>query len=255
MSDVAGTAPCSVVRGAQVYADLVAVEEPLEIRVDGDALVVTMRTPGDDLDLTAGFLHTEGILEDRDDLSALEQVAANVVDCRLAAGTQAHHAALTAATRAIVSTSACGLCGKTRLEQVRVRLPDQLVHVDLDDDLILDLPNRLRDRQPAFRATGGIHGAALVGADGGLRVVREDIGRHNAVDKVLGWRLRNNVEEPLALVVSSRAGFEIVQKAAVAGIGLVIAVGAASSLAVDLAGDTGMTLIGFVRKSSFNRYS
>jgi FdhD protein len=245
-----------VVRGAQISVDRIAVEEPLEIRVDGEALVVTMRTPGDDLDLAAGFLRTEGIVEDRDDLAALASVAPNVVDCRLAAGTLAQHQAIVAATRAIASTSACGLCGKTRLEQVRVRLTTPLVHVELDDaDAVFALCERLRDAQDGFRATGGLHGAALFDASGALRVVREDIGRHNAVDKVLGWHLREAVEEPLALVVSSRAGFEIVQKAAVAGIGTVVAIGAASSLAVDLAADIGMSLLGFVRRDGFNRYS
>ncbi|MCA9567919.1 MAG: formate dehydrogenase accessory sulfurtransferase FdhD [Myxococcales bacterium] len=243
-----------VVREGVPSPDEVAVEEPLEIRVEGRALAVTLRTPGHDEELALGFLASEGVIEDRTDLAGLASVAANVVDCRLAAGVEAHRARLQRAERAVVASSACGLCGKTSLEAVRVRAPGPAVCVPLDDTVLSALPARLAAAQEGFRRTGGLHGAALLDGSGSLVVVREDVGRHNAVDKVLGWRMNHAADVAFALLVSSRAGFEIVQKARVAGLGTVVAVGAASTLAVDLAREEGMELLGFLRADGVNRY-
>jgi FdhD protein len=237
----------------------VAIEEPLEIRVEGQAVAVTMRTPGHDRELAAGFLLTEGVLEHADDLSALGPIGAsgNVVDVRLAAGVEAHRAALDRATRDLYATSSCGICGKASIDRVRIVARVPIPDLALDGAFVHALPARLRAAQAGFRATGGLHGAALVRTDGTVEVVREDVGRHNAVDKVLGWRLLDD-RIPIAdavLVVSSRAGFEIVQKARVAGVGAVVALGAATTLAVDLAADVGIALYGFVTADRYNRYT
>lgn len=239
--------------------DRLVIEEPLEIRVEERSLAVLMRTPGDDLDLVAGFLHTEGIIEDRDDLAALDHLPGdpegNTVIARLAAGVEAHLEALERATRALYATSSCGLCGKASLDRIAVEAgPTRPLEVA--DDVLLGLCEALRARQGAFLATGGLHAAALVADDGTLHEVREDVGRHNAVDKVLGAALRAD-RLPLhdrLLLVSSRAGFEIVQKAVVAGVGAVATVGAASTLAVDLARQQGLPLVGFLRDDRFTRY-
>jgi FdhD protein len=241
--------------------DRVAIEEPLEIRVDGASVAVTMRTPGDDLDLAAGFLFTEGIVDGADDLAALAHVGdpsgpANVVDALLAAGVDAH-LALGRATRALYASSSCGICGKASIDRIHAHAPPIEAALDLAEAQLFELPDRLRAAQLAFGLTGGLHAAALVTPDGDLEVVREDVGRHNAVDKVLGARLRAD-RVPVgdrALLVSSRAGFEIVQKALVARVPLVVALGAASSLAIDLARASGMGLIGFLTPSRFTRYA
>lgn len=244
-----------VVRDGIASPDDLAVEEPLEIRVETRSLVVTLRTPGHDLELARGFLLSEGILEDRADLAELAQVAANVVDCRLASGVEAHREQLERATRAVVANSACGLCGKTSLATVRTRATTPIDPVHLGDDTLFALSDALEAHQEGFRRTGGLHAAALVDVDGRLVVVREDVGRHNAVDKVLGWRLVHAPDEAHALFVTSRAGFEIVQKARMAGLGTVIAVGAASSLAVDLAREERMRLVGFLRNDRYTCYT
>jgi len=241
--------------------DHVAVEEPLEIRVEDAPIAVTMRTPGADRELAAGFLYTEGILEDAADLIALEHLpgdaAANTVVARVAGGVEAHAAALARATRELHATSACGICGKVSLDRIEILSTVAVQPLEPDPAVLIQLPALLRAEQPAFRATGGMHGAALVTPAGALEVAREDIGRHNAVDKVLGWRLlADQVPVPdRILVVSGRAGFEIVQKARVAGVPVIAAMGAASSLAIDLALSANICLIGFLRPTSFTRYS
>lgn len=241
--------------------DAVVIEEPLEIRVEDRSLAVTMRTPGHDLDLAAGFLYTEGVIDGADDLVALAHLpgdpSGNTVRAVLAGGVEAHRAAIERAARELFATSSCGLCGKASIDRVMLGAPPLSARVDVDPELLIQLPERLREAQAAFAQTGAIHGAALFDLDGGLEVAREDIGRHNAVDKVLGWRLRQDrapVDDRI-LVVSGRAGFEIVQKALVARVPVVAAVGAPSSLAVDLARESGMTLVGFLRDGRFNRYS
>ena len=242
--------------------DSVVVEEPLEIRVEGKALAVTMRTPGHDLELAAGFLFTEGVIDGPDDLIALRHVdlptdpQGNTVDALLAGGVDAHREAISRATREMYATSSCGLCGKASIDRIHLNAAPLTSKLEPDPAMLIALPARMRAAQTAFATTGGLHAAALFDMAGELEVLREDIGRHNAVDKVLGWRLQQDrvpVDDRI-LVVSSRAGFEIVQKARVAGVSCVAAVGAASSLAIDLASQSGMTLFGFLREDRLNRY-
>ncbi len=249
----------------QSRRDTLAGEEPLEIRVGGRSLAVTMRTPGADFDLAAGFLVSEGVVVAREELLALRYCAGevegqntyNVLDATLAPHVAAPDES---AARAFFTTSSCGLCGKASIDAVRTRS-----RFDLHDDplcveasLLATLPERLREAQAVFAATGGLHGAALVeGASGELLCVREDVGRHNAVDKVVGWALREG-RLPLrgtVLLVSGRASFELVQKAAMAGVAMLCAVSAPSSLAVELAEETGMGLVGFLRPPSMVVYA
>ncbi|MCW2621521.1 MAG: formate dehydrogenase accessory sulfurtransferase FdhD [Frankiales bacterium] len=240
-------------------------EEPLEIRVGGRALAITMRTPGHDMDLAAGFLVSEGVVTRRDDLPGMRYCAGavegdvntyNVLDCVLGAHVSAPDPSL---ERSFYTTSSCGLCGKASIDAVRTRSPYDLSR----DDLVLQpavlaaLPDRLRAGQQVFDATGGLHAAGLFTPGGDLLVLREDVGRHNAVDKVVGWALRDG-RLPLAgsvLMVSGRASFELVQKAWMAGIPAMVAVSAPSSLAVDLAAESGMTLVGFLRGDWMNIYA
>lgn len=249
--------------GDQRLEDQVVVEEPLEIRVEGRSVAITMRTPGDDLDLVTGFLYTEGVIDGPDDLSAMAHVdvpgdrQGNTVDCILAGGVQAHADALQQATRELYATSSCGVCGKASIDRLIIAAAPIDPTWDADPAIIAQLPNRLRNAQHQFQATGGLHAAALFTPEGELEVVREDIGRHNAVDKVLGWRLRQDrapVDDRI-LLVSSRASFEIVQKALVARVPVVAAIGAASSLAIDLAAQSGVALFGFVRSDRMNIYA
>jgi FdhD protein len=249
--------------GGEQRQDRLAREEPLEIRVEAKPIAITLRTPGDDLDLAAGFLFTEGVIDGLDDLQALSHVdlatdqRGNTVDCVLAGGVQAHREAIERATRELYATSSCGICGKASIDKLLVNAPPIQQRLDPPPELLHQLPKKLREAQAGFEATGGLHGAALFSATGELLLVREDIGRHNAVDKLIGARLRAD-QVPLndcILVVSSRAGFEIIQKALVARISVVAAMGAASSLAVDLATDSGMTLIGFLSEKRYNRYA
>ena len=250
---------------AGARADLLAVEEPLEIRIGGQALTVTMRTPGDDLDLAAGFLFTEGLLSPAVDLRQIRMCDENVADATLEGSDRPGPAALQRATdtrraqRNFLTTSACGVCGKESIDAIRVRSRYDLTadHVQVSPDVLASLPDRLREAQRVFASTGGLHAAGLFTADGTLAVLREDVGRHNAVDKVIGWALRAG-RLPLTgcvLLVSGRASFELVQKAAVAGIPVLAAVSAPSSLAADLADETGMTLVGFLRGPSMNAYT
>ncbi|MBX2803445.1 MAG: formate dehydrogenase accessory sulfurtransferase FdhD [Myxococcales bacterium] len=252
-----------IVRGPAGISDrdIVVVEEPLEIRVEDRSIAVTMRTPGHDVELAAGFLLSEGILDGADDLVALDHLSgdahANTVVARVSGGVEAHLEAIERASRELFATSACGICGKVSLDRVEIQSTVTIQPLEPDPAVLAELPATLRTAQPTFERTGGLHAAALVHPDGQLEVVREDIGRHNAVDKVLGWRLLRD-EVPVRnrlLVVSGRAGFEIVQKARVAGIPVVAAIGAASSLAVDLAAATGIALIGFLRADRWTRYT
>jgi FdhD protein len=247
---------------AQELPDPVVVEEPLELQVGGRPLVVTLRTPGHDAELAAGFLFAEGLVDAREDLLALESGgtggrSANVVVVRLRDEARVEAAR---AARGFPSVSACGVCGKTAIEHVFARgLPGLAPGRPRVAPAWLEgLPERMRAAQPVFARTGGLHAAALFAAGGELVVLREDVGRHNAVDKVIGERLLAGALDDLAdtaLVLSGRAGFEIVQKAARAGIPLVAAVGAPSSLALRIAERSGMTLVGFLRPGRFNLYT
>lgn len=245
-------------------ADLLVVEEPLEIRVGGRALAVTMRTPGDDFDLVAGFLVTEGVVGEAAELTTLRYCAGtgpdgrntyNVVEAGLAGGL----APPPAVQRSFFTSSSCGICGKESIAAVRTasQHPVAADPLRLSAGLLAGLPARLRSAQRVFDRTGGLHAAGLFDATGELLVVREDVGRHNAVDKVIGWALRD-CRLPLAgtvLLVSGRASFELTQKALMAGIPVLAAVSAPSTLAVELAAEAGMTLIGFLRGESMNVYA
>jgi FdhD protein len=235
-------------------ADLLAVEEPLEIRIDGEPLTVTMRTPGDDIDLSAGFLYTEGLLTGLDQVHEIKMCDDNVAAVTTRPGT-----VMPRSSRTFVTTSACGVCGKDSIEAIRVRSRFDVTAnpLRIDSAVLTQLPARLSQAQRVFASTGGLHAAGLFTADGELLVLREDVGRHNAVDKIAGWALRA-ARLPLAdcvLLVSGRASFELVQKAAVAGLPVLAAVSAPSSLAADLAEETGMTLVGFLRGNSMNAYT
>ncbi|HEX2312947.1 MAG TPA: formate dehydrogenase accessory sulfurtransferase FdhD [Thermomonospora sp.] len=240
--------------------DTLAVEEPLEIRVGGRPLTVTMRTPGDDFDLVTGFLAAEGVIAGPGDVAGMrycaDAVEQNVLDVVLADGVPPPDAA---AGRAFYTTSACGLCGKQSIEALRSRVRHDLAAdgVRVDPRVLAVLPERLRAAQRVFDRTGGLHAAGLFTASGEPLAVREDVGRHNAVDKVVGWALREGLV-PLTgriLVVSGRASFELAQKALHAGIPVLAAVSAPSSLAAMLAEETGMTLVGFLRGESMNVYT
>jgi FdhD protein len=252
-----------------VRADLLATEEPLGIRVDGTALTMTMRTPGDDVELAAGFLVGEAIVAAREDIAGMKvcdgttcghldhsaSEIGNVVDVALAPGVTVRPGA----RRNFLTTSACGVCGKTSIEDICVvpRAPLRADATVFDPAVLAALPGRLREAQRVFSSTGGLHAAALFTARGELLAAREDVGRHNAVDKVVGWALLRD-KLPLtgcALLVSGRASFELAQKAVLAGIPLLAAVSAPSSLAAALAEEAGMTLIGFLRGQSMNVYT
>lgn len=251
--------------------DLLAVEEPLEIRVSGRSLAITMRTPGHDVELAAGFLVSEAVIAHGDDFATARYCAGigttgdpadnlntyNILDITLGPGVTPPDPSL---ERNFYTTSSCGLCGKASIDAVRT-----LSHFTVDADalrlnptLLTTFPERLRSRQDVFEKTGGLHAAALFdGVTGELLVLREDVGRHNAVDKVVGWAVTND-RLPLrgtVLMVSGRASFELVQKASMAGIPVLAAVSAPSSLAVELASELGLTVVGFLRGSSMVIYS
>ncbi|MGH9737818.1 MAG: formate dehydrogenase accessory sulfurtransferase FdhD [Candidatus Acidiferrales bacterium] len=242
--------------------DYLATEDPLEIRIGEHPLSVTMRTPGHDLELAAGFLLTEGIVERREQILELEENAgknpanrANAVRAMLAPEAMPDFAKM---RRHFFATSSCGICGKASIETVRARTLAPLSEgFVLDPEELIRMPESLRKSQAVFGRTGGLHAAALFNAVGELLVLREDIGRHNAVDKVIGWGLLDG-RVPLSstvLLVSGRGGFEIVQKAIVAGLPVVACVSAPSSLAVQLAREVRQTLIGFLRGRRFVIYS
>ena len=230
--------------------DEIAVEEPLEIRVAGRPIAVTMRTPGHDEELGVGFLRSEGIPAVSAGPTA--DLAANVIDVEVDGEVDFERLA-----RNFYTSSSCGVCGKGALEAVAVEAPPVESDLVASAELVAGLPDRLREAQPTFAATGGLHATGLFASEGELLVVREDVGRHNAMDKVVGWAFGRGLL-PLSdkiLCVSGRLSFELVQKAAVAGCPLVVAVGAPSTLAVDLARDRGVTLCGFVRGGRVNVYS
>ncbi|MEH0541662.1 formate dehydrogenase accessory sulfurtransferase FdhD [Streptomyces sp. B21-105] len=246
--------------------DTLVVEEPMEIRLGGRPLAVTMRTPGDDFALAAGFLVSEGVVSRASDVASIVYCAGatqdggntyNVVDVRLAPGVQLPDITL---ERNVYTTSSCGLCGKASLDAVRTTALWPIADtppVRVTPGLLAGLPDRLRAAQQVFDRTGGLHAAGLFSPEGDLLDLREDIGRHNAVDKVVGRALRSG-ELPLSrtvLLVSGRASFELAQKAVMAGIPVLAAVSAPSSLAVDLATETGLTLVGFLRGGSMNVYA
>ena len=245
----------------ECVTDEVAIEEPLEIRIGQDPLVVTMRTPGNDEELAAGFLLSEGIVKTRTDLREITRCTlpaslGNVLNIALAATAKFTPAA--AHRFGTISTS-CGLCGKTSIEFIRQQFPpiDGATPIRIEAAKLLELPGRLRSAQGNFARTGGIHAAGIFDLAGNLVAVREDIGRHNAVDKVIGRAFLDGLL-PLSrhlLLVSGRSSLEIVQKALAAGIPIVAAVSAPSSLAVNFARESGQTLIGFLRPPTFNIYS
>ena len=246
--------------------DVLAVEEPLEIRVGGRSLVVTMRTPGHDFDLAAGFLVSEGVITRGEQFSAARYCAGvnddgqntyNVLDVTLAPGVAPPDPSL---ERSFYTTSSCGLCGRASIDAVRTQSPydvrDDALRIDAE--LLSTFPQKLRSGQAVFEKTGGLHAAALFdGGSGEMLVLREDVGRHNAVDKVVGWALKED-RLPLrgtVLMVSGRASFELTQKAMMAGIPALAAISAPSSLAAELATELGMTLVGFMRGSSMVIYA
>jgi FdhD protein len=251
--------------------DTLVAEEPLEIRLNGKQLAITMRTPGDDFALAAGFLVSEGVLGAGDELRNIVYCAGatvdgsntyNVVDVQTAPDVVIPDITL---ERNVYTTSSCGLCGKASLDAVRTTARWAIDDGDaagsppmrLEPELLAGLPDRLRAAQRVFDRTGGLHAAALFSEDGELLDIREDVGRHNAVDKLVGRALQNDAL-PLSrtiLMVSGRASFELAQKAVMAGIPVLAAVSAPSSLAVDLAAETGLTLVGFLRGTSMNVYA
>jgi FdhD protein len=238
--------------------DVLAVEEPLEIRAGWQDreknISVTMRTPGDDYDLAAGFLFTEGLIRSAGDIESIRHWGSpNVVRVELRVPIDASKL-----DRHFYTTSSCGVCGKSSIDAVRIIGGGQaILPVRIAKDVIHRLPNLLQQNQSAFRATGGLHGAAIFTAGGDLLRIREDIGRHNAVDKLVGYALANAMLplERHLMMVSGRLSFEIVQKAAAAGVPILAAVSAPSSLAVELADEIGTTLVGFLRDGTFNIYT
>jgi FdhD protein len=252
-------------QGVNRRPDALAAEEPLEIRVDGRSLAVTMRTPGHDVELAHGFLLTEGVIASPADIGTARYCDSvddsgrntyNVLDIALAPGVAPPDDSV---ERRFYTTSSCGVCGKASLDAVRTKTvyPPEKDDVELSAEVLVTLPDALRAAQKVFDSTGGLHGAGLFTADGTLLVAREDVGRHNAVDKVLGHALLAG-RVPAAgtvLMVSGRASFELTQKAVMAGVPALAAVSAPSSLAVEMADDAGMTLVGFLRGRSMNIYA
>jgi FdhD protein len=239
------------------FLDCLVTEEPLQINVNRHPLTVTMRTPGHDLELAAGLLFTEGLIQNKDQILGLRHARSrakqNNVTVQLVPGTDYRRT-----KRSFAATSACGVCGHTSIDSLRLRgiaRPGKSLHVD--PQVLCTLPDLLRSAQTVFGRTGGLHAAALFGPRGELVVLREDVGRHNAIDKIVGWALLGN-HLPLSknlLLVSGRGGFEIVQKALAAGLPAVASVSAPSSLAVQLAREFGLTLVGFLRGKRFVVYS
>jgi FdhD protein len=250
--------------GAGRTEDHAAAEEPLEVRLHGRPFAVIMRTPGSDRELAAGFLLSESIIRSHEELGAVEHCSHphhpevhNVVDVYLLGAPARELAAHLEQRRNVLTSSSCGLCGRVTIESLRLHSTTLAGGDRMERHVAASLPERLRGRQAVFEETGGLHGAALFALDGACEGSAEDVGRHNAVDKVIGAML---LEErvPLgghALLVSGRASFEIVQKAWLAGVPIVCAVSAPSSLAIELAHEAGITLLGFVRDGGFNLYT
>jgi FdhD protein len=248
------TSPAAVTRvsasGTSAGDDVIVIEEPLEIRIGDKPVSVTMRTPGDDFDLAAGFLFTEGIVREVDAMR--HWGSPNVVRVEVREPVDLQHL-----QRHFYSTSSCGVCGKTSIDALRVQAPRITSSAVISSSVVHRLPDLLRASQRTFEQTGAIHAAGLFSLDGELLRVREDVGRHNAVDKLIGSYVREGrtrLDDTL-LMLSGRAGFEVVQKAVVAGIPIIAAVGAPSSLAVSLADEFNATLLGFVRDGRFNIYA
>lgn len=261
-ADATGRCRVRVDRSGRLENDWVAEEEPLEIQIDGQPLMVTMRTPGHDRELAAGFLYTEGVIEKASDLVAMEPCRDplaydpdNLLEISLSTEARERKEQLRQARREFAAVAGCGLCGKGRLEDVYQRLPT-IRPMACDLSFLQPLPARMAEHQTIFRATGGLHAAALFHPDGELLALYEDIGRHNAVDKVIGhFLLRDELPlEDRILVASSRAGFEIVQKAMMAAVPVLATVGAASSLAVRMATQGGMALFSFLGPGRGNRH-
>lgn len=250
---------CSNGDKTQRLTDAIAREEPLEIRVRQRGIAVTMRTPGHDRELAAGFLLTEGIIKGAGDIvemapCAQSKTPENVLNVFLSPAVEVDFERL---TRHVFASSSCGLCGKASIEAVHQQFPPVTANVTISRKILAALPERMRTAQQNFAATGGLHAAAIFDPDGNLVVLREDVGRHNAVDKVLGHGLLTNrlPFDSQVLLVSGRASFEIVQKALAARIPIICAISAPSSLAVEFARENAQTLVGFLRGRTLNIYS
>lgn len=241
--------------------DVVAIEAPLEIQIQHfheqkpTAISVTMRTPGDDQELALGFLFTEGLITDFSEVKAVSFVGDNIVKVYLNEGCKIE---MQKAERNFYTTSSCGVCGKASIEAIHTKTQFSIDQgATFSSDMLFGLKEKLTIKQSLFTATGGIHAAALFNTEGELEFVQEDVGRHNALDKLIGDAFQQN-RLPLkdhVLLLSGRASFELIQKATMAGINTIVAVGAPSSLAVELAQENGQTLIGFLKESSYNLYS
>ncbi len=251
-------------RGRQAASDRAATEEPLEVRLHGRAFAVIMRTPGADRELAAGFLFSERLLRSADDLGAIEHCSdlpatsrSNVINVTFAGPAAGILERALGERRQVTMNSSCGLCGRLTIESLKTEDAPLAVAGTVRQSLIIELPARLRGAQAVFDETGGLHAAGLFGMDGTVETIAEDVGRHNAVDKVIGRMLMKEALPLLAsiLFVSGRASFEIVQKAFFASIPIVASVSAPSTLAIDLAREIGITLVGFVRGGRFNIYS
>lgn len=245
--------------GSTARDDAVAVEAPLEVRIGGKPVTVLMRTPGCDEELVTGFLFGEGVIADADDIISIDRPTderdpdyENVVNVRLMVSRRAVEV-----DRPFYSSSSCGICGKKSIASIAVRGPASTSKLEVSRQVLTALPDRLRAAQPVFARTGGVHASGLFAPNGDLIVVREDVGRHNALDKIIGWAMDKG-RVPLAdsvLLVSGRVSYELVQKAVAAGIPVLAAVGAPSSLAVELATRFGITLVGFLRANALNVYT
>lgn len=236
--------------------DAVALEEPLELRVNGQPVSVTMRTPGDEVELALGLLLAEGVIRGVEDVIEVDDLGprrnGNVVDVRVR-----HAVDLTALTRHVYTSAACGICGKASLDAVISSFPAVSSDLAVPAARLAEFPGRMRAAQAGFERSGGLHAAALFDAHGALVALREDVGRHNALDKLIGWAMRQHLL-PLrdhVLLVSGRASFELVHKAVAAGVPILAAVSAPSSLAVELAERAGITLVGFLRADTMNVYA
>jgi FdhD protein len=247
----------AIQRGTRLMEDVVAIEEPLELRVEGQTVAITMRTPGADRELAAGFLLAEGIIKsarDLFDVTTCVDSGGNVIDAAL---TRPATFDVGKFSRHIITSSSCGVCGQTSIDAVMKKRKPLADDLRVPARVIQALPGKLAGKQLGFQATGGLHACALFSSTGKLLAVREDVGRHNALDKLAGWALLEN-RTPLAghiVLLSGRASFEMMQKAHAAGIALVAAIGAPSSLAVEFARAAGQTLCGFVRPRSMNVYA
>ena len=251
-------------RAADSPEDVAATEEPLEVRLHGRSFAVIMRTPGADRELAAGFLLSESVIRSYDDIGAVEHCrhphhpeVHNIVDVYLLGEAAASLDARLEQRRNVLTSSSCGLCGRVTIDSLRVAVSPLVGNDRIDWKMAAALPERLRERQAVFDETGGLHAAALFTLDGECQASAEDVGRHNAVDKVIGTMLLDD-RVPItgcALVVSGRTSFEIVQKAWLGGVAIVCAVSAPSSLAIELADEAGITLLGFVRDGGFNLYT